>query len=237
MDSPLHPREVGHASTFRAGEGQPQTPAQSHTARKGRSRPEVLLGLNSLPGGVGWRGSRECAGPGPLPAVRSGGKTASRTTDPHNLPRGRCRRPNQRPLRVPPNKRPADWLLLPSAALPWQPGDRTRGPSIQASGYQPRGPSPAPPASDTMSVRTLPLLFLNLGGEMLYILDQRLRAQNIPGDKARKGERHPAPQPAPRPAARSPHRRRGARSRTATARPPCRLTNTPAPRAPIARDL
>ncbi|XP_022430962.1 protein OSCP1 isoform X3 [Delphinapterus leucas] len=39
-----------------------------------------------------------------------------------------------------------------------------------------------------MSVRTLPLLFLNLGGEMLYILDQRLRAQNIPGDKARKDE-------------------------------------------------
>ncbi|XP_075410117.1 protein OSCP1 [Tenrec ecaudatus] len=37
-----------------------------------------------------------------------------------------------------------------------------------------------------MSVRTLPLLFLNLGGEMLYILDQRLRAQNIPTDKARK---------------------------------------------------
>nr|XP_014332911.1 PREDICTED: protein OSCP1 [Bos mutus] len=39
-----------------------------------------------------------------------------------------------------------------------------------------------------MSMRTLPLLFLNLGGEMLYILDQRLRAQNIPGDKARKDE-------------------------------------------------
>ncbi|XP_044527433.1 protein OSCP1 isoform X2 [Gracilinanus agilis] len=39
-----------------------------------------------------------------------------------------------------------------------------------------------------MSVRTLPLLFLNLGGEMLYILDQRLRAQNIPADKARKDE-------------------------------------------------
>ncbi|XP_027720595.1 protein OSCP1 isoform X1 [Vombatus ursinus] len=37
-----------------------------------------------------------------------------------------------------------------------------------------------------MSVRSLPLLFLNLGGEMLYILDQRLRAQNIPADKARK---------------------------------------------------
>ncbi|XP_029475531.1 protein OSCP1 isoform X3 [Rhinatrema bivittatum] len=37
-----------------------------------------------------------------------------------------------------------------------------------------------------MSMRTLPLLFINLGGEMLYILDQRLRAQNIPADKAKK---------------------------------------------------
>ncbi|XP_043940749.1 protein OSCP1 [Protopterus annectens] len=37
-----------------------------------------------------------------------------------------------------------------------------------------------------MSMRTLPLLFINLGGEMLYILDQRLRAQNIPTDKAKK---------------------------------------------------
>lgn len=46
-----------------------------------------------------------------------------------------------------------------------------------------------------MSARTLPLLFLNLGGEMLYILDQRLRAQSIPGEKARKGERRPAGAP------------------------------------------
>ncbi|XP_061452414.1 protein OSCP1 isoform X3 [Rhineura floridana] len=37
-----------------------------------------------------------------------------------------------------------------------------------------------------MSLRTLPLLVLNLGGEMLYIVDQRLRAQSIPGDKARQ---------------------------------------------------
>lgn len=50
-----------------------------------------------------------------------------------------------------------------------------------------------------MSVRTLPLLFLNLGGEMLYILDQRLRAQNIPGDKARRGERRPARTASPTP--------------------------------------
>ena len=28
-----------------------------------------------------------------------------------------------------------------------------------------------------MCERTLPLLFLNLGGEMLYVLDQRLKAQ------------------------------------------------------------
>lgn len=48
-----------------------------------------------------------------------------------------------------------------------------------------------------MSARTLPLLFLNLGGEMLYILDQRLRAQSIPGEKARKGERRPGPLPEP----------------------------------------
>ena len=39
-----------------------------------------------------------------------------------------------------------------------------------------------------MSLRTLPILFLNLGGEMLYILDQRLRAQSIPDEKARKGK-------------------------------------------------
>ena len=45
------------------------------------------------------------------------------------------------------------------------------------------------PASKTvkMSLKTLPLLFINLGGEMLYILDQRLRAQNIAKDKASKG--------------------------------------------------
>lgn len=39
-----------------------------------------------------------------------------------------------------------------------------------------------------MSLKTLPLLFINLGGEMMYILDQRLRAQNIPSEKAKKGE-------------------------------------------------
>ena len=38
-----------------------------------------------------------------------------------------------------------------------------------------------------MSLKTLPFLFINLGGEMVYILDQRLRAQNITPDKAKKG--------------------------------------------------
>ncbi|XP_041351278.1 protein OSCP1-like [Gigantopelta aegis] len=37
-----------------------------------------------------------------------------------------------------------------------------------------------------MSLKTLPLLFINLGGEMMYILDQRLRAQNIADEKAKK---------------------------------------------------
>ncbi|XP_042566656.1 protein OSCP1a [Clupea harengus] len=38
-----------------------------------------------------------------------------------------------------------------------------------------------------MSLKTLPLLVLNLGGEMLYVLDQRLQVPNIPEDKAQKG--------------------------------------------------
>lgn len=37
-----------------------------------------------------------------------------------------------------------------------------------------------------MSDRAMPLLFLNLGGEMLYVIDQRLYAQKIPEDKGKK---------------------------------------------------
>lgn len=40
--------------------------------------------------------------------------------------------------------------------------------------------------NETMSLKSIPLLYLNLGGEMLYILDQRLRAQNIPQDKSKR---------------------------------------------------
>lgn len=39
-----------------------------------------------------------------------------------------------------------------------------------------------------MTKYTLPFLFLNLSGEMIYILDQRLRAQKVPTDKANKGK-------------------------------------------------
>lgn len=36
-------------------------------------------------------------------------------------------------------------------------------------------------------MRTLPLVFVNLGGEMIYILDQRLRAHNTSEDNSEKG--------------------------------------------------
>ncbi len=38
-----------------------------------------------------------------------------------------------------------------------------------------------------MSQRTLPLLIINLGGEMIYILDQRLRAQDEHDDETQRG--------------------------------------------------
>jgi len=38
-----------------------------------------------------------------------------------------------------------------------------------------------------MSMQTLPILLINLNGEMIYILEQRLRAQNIPPPKIKKG--------------------------------------------------
>lgn len=40
-----------------------------------------------------------------------------------------------------------------------------------------------------MSSLANPLMYLNLGGEMLYVLRQRLEAQHIRSDKAMKGEK------------------------------------------------
>ncbi|XP_049272588.1 protein OSCP1 [Rhipicephalus sanguineus] len=37
-----------------------------------------------------------------------------------------------------------------------------------------------------MALRALPLLYVNMGGEMLYILSQRLKAQRIDADKAQR---------------------------------------------------
>ncbi len=34
---------------------------------------------------------------------------------------------------------------------------------------------------------TMPILIVNLGMEMLYVLEQRLRAQAIPNEKGRRG--------------------------------------------------
>ncbi|KAK1931647.1 Protein OSCP1 [Phytophthora citrophthora] len=39
----------------------------------------------------------------------------------------------------------------------------------------------------TGSLMTMPMLIVNMGAEMIYVLDQRLKAQNIPRDKSSKG--------------------------------------------------
>ena len=41
-----------------------------------------------------------------------------------------------------------------------------------------------------MSERAFALVFLNLGGEMLYVLDQRLYAQKIEVEKGKKSKCH-----------------------------------------------
>lgn len=38
------------------------------------------------------------------------------------------------------------------------------------------------------ALSTMPMLIVNMGAEMIYVLDQRLKAQNIPHDKSTKGE-------------------------------------------------
>ena len=37
-----------------------------------------------------------------------------------------------------------------------------------------------------MSHRTLPVLFINLGGEMIYIIDARLKAQAVEKERSNK---------------------------------------------------
>ena len=38
-----------------------------------------------------------------------------------------------------------------------------------------------------MSLKTFPIIFFNMGGEMIYILDQRLSAQEVLDHKSVKG--------------------------------------------------
>ena len=40
-----------------------------------------------------------------------------------------------------------------------------------------------------MSSFCMPMLIINMGGEMVYILEQRLHAQNVPTDKSKRGAR------------------------------------------------
>ena len=44
--------------------------------------------------------------------------------------------------------------------------------------------------SSAMSHRNLPVLFINLGGEMIYIIDARLKAQMVEKDRANKASHY-----------------------------------------------
>ena len=62
-----------------------------------------------------------------------------------------------------------------------------------SSGYLPAGAGAGPRSvrqllavSAAMSHRTLPVLFINLGGEMIYIIDARLKAQAVEKERSNK---------------------------------------------------
>ena len=40
-----------------------------------------------------------------------------------------------------------------------------------------------------MSLKSFPIIFINMGGEMVYILDQRLSAQGIVDQKSARGRK------------------------------------------------
>ena len=49
------------------------------------------------------------------------------------------------------------------------------------------GAAAAPATAGEMSAFCMPMLIINMGGEMVYILEQRLHAQNVPMDKSKRG--------------------------------------------------
>ena len=50
-----------------------------------------------------------------------------------------------------------------------------------------RAGAAAPATAGEMSAFCMPMLIINMGGEMVYILEQRLHAQNVPMDKSKRG--------------------------------------------------
>lgn len=62
--------------------------------------------------------------PGPRPSAGAQGTAASVPRAPPASDSDQSPSPISGRPRAPPNKQPADWLPLPPAALPWQPGQR-----------------------------------------------------------------------------------------------------------------
>ena len=57
---------------------------------------------------------------------------------------------------------------------------------IWKSCVQEQGLEEEPRAGPRMAQRTLPILFINLGGEMIYIIDARLKAQAVEKERSNK---------------------------------------------------
>ena len=59
-------------------------------------------------------------------------------------------------------------------------------PAGAGAGAGPRSVRQLLAVSAAMSHRTLPVLFINLGGEMIYIIDARLKAQAVEKERSNK---------------------------------------------------
>ena len=72
--------------------------------------------------------------------------------------------------------------LRPRSAAPCETVTRHRGTARDCG-------AAAPPSATAgeMSAFCMPMLIINMGGEMVYILEQRLHAQNVPMDKSKRG--------------------------------------------------
>ena len=66
------------------------------------------------------------------------------------------------------------------------PGYTAYLPAGAGAGAGPRSVRQLLAVSAAMSHRTLPVLFINLGGEMIYIIDARLKAQAVEKERSNK---------------------------------------------------